>query len=87
MSQEVEVKFRDLEGNTYRVMIDVNNDFIDRDVKRKLGYVCGNSEEEIRLIYEGKCVYGDDRVLSDYDYRPEKLVFLVRRKRQGDLIK
>ena len=79
MTNEVPVTFKTLMNESYTIYVDLNQDKIDSDVKRKLGNEMGLSVDEIRLVYEGKAIGGDDRVLADYAVKPNTLVHAITR--------
>ena len=63
------------------VFIDLELDKVDSDVKRKLGNEIGLSIDELRFVFNGKAVYGDDRVLADYNVHKNDLIHFVCRFR------
>ena len=77
MTKEVPLIFQTLTNELYTILIDLNNDKIESDVKRKLGDEMGLSIDEIRLNYRGKGIYGDDRVLADYNVQPNTVVHVI----------
>ena len=79
MTNEVPVTFKTLMNESYTIYVDLNQDKIDSDVKRKLGNEMGLSVDEIRLVYEGKAIGGDDRVLADYAVKPNTVVHAITR--------
>ena len=79
MTNEVPVTFKTLMNESYTIYVDLNQDKIDSDVKRKLGNEMGLSVDEIRLVYEGKAIGGDDRVLADYTVKPNTVVHAITR--------
>ena len=79
MTNEVPVTFKTLMNESYTIYVDLNQDKIDSDVKRKLGNEMGLSVDEIRLVYEGKAIGGDDRVLADYAVKPNTVVHALTR--------
>ena len=79
MTKEVPLIFQTLTNELYTILIDLNNDKIESDVKRKLGDEMGLSIDEIRLNYRGKGIYGDDRVLADYNVQPNTVVHVITR--------
>ena len=79
MTNEVPVIFKTLMNETYTIYVDLYNDKIDSDVKRKLGDEMGLSFHEIRLVYKGKAIGGDDRVLADYAVKPNTVVHAITR--------
>ena len=79
MTNEVPVTFKTLMNESYTIYVDLYNDKIDSDVKRKLGNEMGLSVDEIRLVYEGKAIGGDGRVLADYAVKPNTVVHALTR--------
>ena len=79
MTNEVPVTFKTLMNESYTIYVDLNQDKIDSDVKRKLGNEMGLSVDEIRLVYKGKAIGGDDRVLADYAVKPNTVVHAITR--------
>ena len=79
MTKEVPLIFQTLTNELYTILIDLNNDKIESDVKRKLRDEIGLSIDEIRLNYRGKGIYGDDRVLADYNVQPNTVVHVITR--------
>ena len=62
-----------------------DNEDIETEVKKKIADRLGCQANEVRLIYEGKCVYGDysPRTLGDFSVRNGGTLHLVFRRRAG----
>ncbi len=73
--------FKGITGEQYEVMVDLDHDLIESDVKRKLSYKSEYYPDEIRLLCNGKCLF-EERTLSDFGVREDNIIHFVLRLRE-----
>ena len=81
-SNLLELTCKTIDGQSFNLTFSKNED-IDTEVKQKIADRLGVRAKEVKLIYEGKCVYGDDlpRTLGVYNVRNGGTLHVIIYKR------
>ena len=84
-SNLLELTCKTIDGQSFNLTFSKNED-IDTEVKQKIADRLGVRAKEVKLIYEGKCVYSDDspRTLGDYNVRNGGTLYVIIYKEHID---
>ena len=81
-SNLLELTCKTIDGQSFNLTFSKNED-IDTEVKQKIADRLGVRAKEVKLIYEGKCLYSP-RTLGDYNVRNGGTLYVIIYKEHID---